>query len=238
MSTQNRFPYRAAVTGLVLLGLSGCAGKNGVATDPWEGYNRAMFAFNETVDRALIKPVAKGYEWLLPAPVNTIITNFFDNIGDVLVAANNLFQGKVREAGSDLGRVALNSTLGIGGLVDVATDMGFDKHDEDFGQTFGHWGIADGPYFVLPFLGPSTVRDAFGQLADWQADPLTYVNPDAVHYSLVGVRLIDNRADLLPSEKMLEAGAIDRYSYLRDAYLQHRRYVVYDGRPPRDEEDE
>jgi len=122
--------------------------------------------------------------------------------------------------------------------VDVATGMGFEQHNEDFGQTFARWGIGDGPYFVLPFLGPSTVRDAFGRAAGWQADPFTYLNPDALHYSLVGLRLIDTRADLLPAEKMVEAGAIDRYSYLRDAYLQHRRYQIYDGQPPREEEEE
>jgi phospholipid-binding lipoprotein MlaA len=237
MSTVNRFPHGAAMTALLVLALSGCAGKNGASTDPWEGYNRAMFSFNEGVDRALIKPVAKGYEWLVPTPVNTVITNFFNNIGDVLVSANNLLQGKVKDAGSDLGRVVLNSSLGIGGLVDVATDMGMEKHDEDFGQTFARWGVGDGPYFVLPFLGPSTVRDAFGQVADWQTDPLAFVNPDVVHYSLVGLRQIDTRADLFPAEKMFEAGAIDKYIYLRDAYLQHRRYLIHDGRPPREEEE-
>ncbi len=237
MSAKNRFSHRVAVSGLLLLGLTACASKHSAATDPWEGYNRAMFSFNEGVDRALIKPVAKGYEWLVPTPVNTIITNFFSNIGDVWVSTNNLFQGKIREAGSDLSRVVLNSSLGIGGLVDVATDMGFDKHDEDFGQTFGHWGMGDGPYFVLPFLGASTLRDAFGQVVDWGADPLTHVNPDKVHYPLVGLRLIDTRADLFPAEKMFEAGAIDKYTYLRDAYLQHRRYVIYDGHPPREEEE-
>lgn len=239
MTVNRTDPTRvAAVAALLLVGLSGCAAKNGTPTDPWQGYNRAMFSFNEGLDRAVIKPVAKGYEWVVPTGVNTVITNFFSNVADPLIAVNNFFQGKFKEAAGDVGRVLLNTGIGIGGLVDVATDMGFEKHDEDFGQTLGRWGMNDGPYFVLPFFGPSTVRDAFGLLADWQADPVTFVDPNGLRYSLVGLRQIDTRADLLPAEKMVEAGAIDRYSYVRDGYLQHRRYLLHDGQPPREKEEE
>jgi phospholipid-binding lipoprotein MlaA len=204
-------------------------------SDPWESYNRAMFSFNEGLDRMVIKPVAKGYEKVVPTPVNIMITNFFNNIDDVAISVNNLLQGKVKDSATDLGRVALNSTLGIAGLIDVASDMECEKHDEDFGLTFGHWGFSDGPYVVLPVIGPRTVRDSFGLLADWPADPLTWIKPDISSYSLIALRQVDIRADLLPAEKVFEAGAIDKYSYMRDAYLQRRRYLVYDGHPPRDE---
>lgn len=241
MSANRFFPLLTLTAVALLLGLTGCATTNvgnGSAHDPWEGYNRAMFAFNEKLDQVVIKPVAQGYEWVMPTGVNIIITNFFDNIEEVAIAVNNLLQGKVKEAGSDLGRLALNSSLGIGGLVDVATDMGMEKHNEDFGQTFARWGMGDGPYFVLPIIGSSTVRDTFGRLADWPTDPVTWVDPDGLHYALVGLRQIDTRADLLPAEKVVEAGAIDKYNYVRDAYLQHRRYLIYDGQPPREKEEQ
>lgn len=233
----NRHPLsRLLILVALLVSQPGCA-TAATPRDPWEGYNRAVFSFNEGLDRVLIKPVAKGYEAVVPTPVNTIITNFFNNIGDVLVAVNNLLQGKVRDSASDVGRVALNSTLGVGGLLDVATDMTFEKHDEDFGQTLARWGVSDGPYFVLPLFGPRTVRDSFGLLADWQADPLTWARPYLLRDSLVALRQIDTRADLLPAEKVVEAGAIDKYSYLREAYLQRRNYQVHDGVLPRDEEE-
>lgn len=223
----------------ILFCVSGCASKNGHnPRDPWEGYNRAIFSFNEGLDRTIIKPVAKGYEKVVPSPVNTIITNFFNNIGDLLIAANNLLQGKVIDSASDLGRVALNSTLGIGGLIDVATGMTLEKHDEDFGQTFAIWGLGNGPYFMLPLIGPATIRDTFGFLADWQTDPLNFVRPYIARDSLTGVRGLDKRADLLSAEKVIDAGAIDKYRYMREAYFQRRNYLIYDGMPPRDEEND
>lgn len=226
---------------LVFFSLSACATTNGTrgdsSHDPWEGFNRAIFSFNEGLDRVLIMPVAKGYEAIVPTPVNTIVTNFFNNIGDLMISANNLLQGKVRDSASDLGRVVLNSTLGIGGLIDVATGMTLEKHNEDFGQTFGRWGFGEGPFVVLPFFGASTVRDTFGLAADMPLDPVSWVSPDVVRFSAAGVRLVDARSDLFSAEKIAEAGAIDKYSYLRDAYLQRRQYLIYDGLPPREEED-
>lgn len=232
---------RFVVVFLLLFALTGCAAKNGTygdnSHDPWEGFNRSMFSFNEGLDRAVIKPVARGYEAVVPTPINTVITNFFNNIGDLMVCVNNLLQGKLRDSASDLGRVALNSTLGIAGLIDVATGMTLEKHNEDFGQTFARWGFGEGPFVVLPFFGPSTVRDTFGLAADLPLDPVSWVSPDVVRFSAAGVRLVDTRADLFSAEKVAEAGAIDRYSYLRDAYLQRRQYLIYDGHPPRDEEE-
>jgi phospholipid-binding lipoprotein MlaA len=196
-----------------------------------------MFSFNEGLDRAVIKPVAKGYDAIVPTPINNIVTNFFGNIDDLMIAVNNLLQGKFKASASDLGRVALNSTLGIGGLIDVATGMTLEKHEEDFGQTFARWGFGQGAYVVLPVFGRCTVLDTFGLAADVPLSPISWVSPDVVKFSATGVRLIDARADLLSAEKVVDAGAIDKYSYMRDAYLQWRQYLIYDGNPPREEED-
>lgn len=228
--------FRLILVAAMTLLLSGCASVDYNQVDPWEGFNRPMFAFNEGLDKVLIKPVAKGYDAVVPGPVNTIITNFFNNIGDLMVAVNNLLQGKVRESASDLGRVVLNSTLGIGGLVDVATDMTLEKHNEDFGQTFASWGFNEGNYLVLPVFGPRTVRDTFGLAADVPCDPLSWLHPEVWKYSLTGLRQIDARADLFSAEKVVEAGAIDKYSYVRDAYLQRRAYLNRDNQPPPQEE--
>lgn len=233
--------FRLALVTVLFFSLSACATPTGNRSpnphDPWEGFNRSMFSFNEGLDRALIKPVAKGYEAIVPTPINTIITNFFNNIDDLMIAVNNLLQGKIRDSMSDLGRVALNSTLGIGGLIDVATGMTLEKHEEDFGQTFARWGFGEGAYVVLPVFGSRTVRDSFGLAADLPVDPVSWVHPDVWSLSLIGLRQIDARADLFSAEKVVEAGAIDKYSYLRDAYLQRRQYLIYDGQPPREEEE-
>ncbi len=238
-TSRSRFHSRfVLIIATLLLFLPGYASANGDGNqhDPWEGFNRSMFSFNEGLDRVLIKPLAKGYEAVVPTPINNIITNFFNNIEDLMIAANNLLQGKVKASASDLGRVVLNSTLGIAGLVDVATGMGMEKHEEDFGQTFGRWGFGNGAYLVLPVFGSRTVRDSFGLLTDLPLDPMTWVEPTGLSYSMITLRQLDARADLLPTEKVVEAGAIDKYSYLRDAYLQQRRYLIYDGQPPREDD--
>ncbi len=216
--------------------LGGCATTN--PRDPLEPMNRVIYRFNDSVDSALIRPIAEGYRYVLPSFVRTGISNFFSNIGDVLVALNNLLQGKVVNAVSDLGRVLLNTTIGIGGLFDVASPLGLEKHNEDFGQTFGYWGIGDGPYLMLPFLGPSNLRDAMGTLVNAKLDPVGFANSMRLRNSLWGTRLLSQRAELLDTSRILETAALDPYEFLRDAYLQRRRNLIYDGVPPREKFDD
>jgi phospholipid-binding lipoprotein MlaA len=213
--------------------LGGCA-TSGNPKDPIEGFNRAMFTFNEGVDKALIKPAAQGYEAALPLPLRTGVSNFFANIADVFISVNNLLQGKPAEAASDMGRVVVNSTIGILGLFDVASDLGLEKHDEDFGQTFGRWGVGDGAYVVLPLYGPHTTRDVVGEALDLKADPVAHVDNVPTRNVLLVTRLIRDRAAQLPADKLIEEAALDKYSYIRDAYLQRRRFKIYDGNPPRE----
>ena len=202
--------------------------------DPLEGYNRGVYKFNTVVDDALFKPIAKGYKAITPEPVDRGVTNFFNNIADVNSAVNNLFQFKLSRFGSDLGRIAVNSTVGILGFVDVATNMGLPSYKEDFGQTFGYWGDVDSPYLVVPLLGPSTVRDSVGRVGDALVDPFFSVNKDRVYWGFVALRVIDQRADLLTAGKILEEAAVDPYSFVRDAFLQRRRSQIFDGNPPPD----
>ena len=202
--------------------------------DPFERVNRAVFSFNEAADEYVIKPVAEAYRFVLPEFVRTGVTNFFSNINDVLIAANNLLQGKPSNAASDIGRFLVNSTIGILGLFDVATDMGLDKNREDFGQTLGVWGVADGPYMVLPFLGASNVRDTVGLVVDMETDFMLNTNKLDSDEKLAvnGLRVINRRADLLDAGQLLEDAAFDKYSFVRDGYIQRRRSQVYDGEPP------
>ena len=224
----------------VALLLNGCAGigpqkeKDAFADprDPWERYNRDMFAFNESVDQTFLKPLARGYKNVMPEVLDRGVTNFFTNLDDVTSIVSNLLQFKLRHAASDFGRVTLNSTVGLLGFFDVATNMNLPRHDEDFGQAFGAWGIAPGPYLVLPVIGPSSARDGVGFIGDWLTNPTTYVEPASVSWGLRGVELIDLRADLLGASRVLDQAALDRYEFVRDAYLQKRRYEVYDGNPP------
>ena len=225
-----------ALSGVLSGLLCGCA-TSGNPKDPIEGFNRAMFAFNEGLDTVLIKPVAQGYDAVLPKPVRTGVTNFFGNIADLFIGVNNLLQGKPDQALTDLGRVVVNSTVGILGLFDVATEAGFEKHEEDFGQTFGRWGVGDGAYVVIPVFGPRTVRDTAGLVLDVAADPVGNVDHVATRNSLLALRLIDTRADLLPADKVIEEAALDKYAYVRDGYLQRRRNLVHDGNPPREPAD-
>jgi phospholipid-binding lipoprotein MlaA len=203
-----------------------------------EGFNRAVFAFNDGIDRAAIRPVAKGYDDVAPNPVKTGVANFFGNIADVFIGVNNVLQGKVGDGASDFGRFAVNSTIGVLGLIDWASDMGLEKHDEDFGQTFGHWGVGPGAYVMVPFYGPRTARDTAGLVLDVAADPVSNISNVAARNSLVVTRLVSDRAALLPADKVIEEAALDKYSYIRDAYLQRRQNLIYDGMPPRESDDE
>ena len=217
--------------------LSGCATSGGNPSDPLEPLNRAMFGFNDTVDDAVVRPVAKAYRAVLPGIVRTGISNFFSNLEDAWISVNDVLQGKVQQGFEDFGRFLLNSTFGIGGIFDWASEVGLPKNNEDFGQTLGSWGIGTGAYLVLPILGPSTFRDGFGLLLDTQTDLVFRIDGVRVHNSLYVTRAISNRANLLDASSVLEAAALDKYAFVRDAWLQRRRNLVYDGNPPREKEE-
>jgi phospholipid-binding lipoprotein MlaA len=222
----------AWLTLILAVALTGCATARN-PRDPLEPLNRSIYRFNEAVDKAVLKPVAKGYRAVVPTPVRGGVTNVFGNFRDVTSAVNNLLQLKVPRAASDVGRIAVNSTVGILGVFDVASRIGLEKHDEDFGQTLGHWGIVDGPFLMLPFLGPSNFRDSVGLVGDYFTDPEFYLfNHAPESYIVFGTRVVNLRANLLELEGVLDQAALDRYSFLRDAYLQRRRNQVYDGNPP------
>jgi phospholipid-binding lipoprotein MlaA len=212
--------------------LSGCATTANNPKDPYEGFNRAMFQVNEGID-VVAKPIAQGYDAAAPLPVKAGIGNFFGNIADVWISINNLLQGKGQEGLSDMGRFLINTTVGIGGVFDIASEIGLEKHAEDFGQTLGKWGAEDGPYFFWPIIGPRTTRDTFGWLVDTNVDPVWHVQNIPVRNSLVGIRFIDTRASLLPADKVVEQAAFDKYNYIRDAYLQKRRSDINDGETSR-----
>jgi phospholipid-binding lipoprotein MlaA len=218
-----------------LLLLSGCASTSGFQNpqDPFESMNRSIYKFNDALDRAVIKPVAKGYRAVVPRPGRTMVTNFFSNLDDVLVTLNDLLQFKFRHAASDFGRVVINTTVGALGLADAATAVGLKKHDEDFGQTLGYWGFSSGPYLMLPILGPSSVRDGIGLYVDSFPSMITQTRPIHVRNQAIILKGISNRSNLLEQEKLFNTAIIDRYSFIRDSYLQHRKSLVYDGNPPR-----
>ncbi|RJF99674.1 VacJ family lipoprotein [Noviherbaspirillum saxi] len=210
--------------------LTGCATTN--PKDPFEDFNRAMFTFNDTVDQAAIKPAAEVYSTLLPQFVQIGINNFFGNLGDVWTGVNNFLQGKIADGLSDVMRVAVNTTMGFGGVLDIGSEAGLVKHKEDFGQTLGKWGVASGPYLVLPILGSSTVRDTFATPLDFKGDPWHYKAP--VHVRNVGstIRVIDLRSSVLDASNLVEEAALDRYVFIRDAYMQRRQSKVFDGEVP------
>ncbi|HYD58351.1 MAG TPA: VacJ family lipoprotein [Burkholderiales bacterium] len=218
-----------------VLALAGCASTaDGDPRDPLEPMNRAIYRFNEVVDEAVAKPVATVYRDAVPEPARGYVRNFFGNIADVFIGANNLLQGKVGDGLQDWFRVAVNTVLGPFGINDWASEMGIEKHNEDFGQTFGWWGIGPGPYLILPIFGSSTARDGVGTLVDWYTDPVGEVRPVDLRNSMVVTRLVGVRADLLEASRILEQAALDKYTFQRDAFLQRRQSLVHDGRPPRE----
>jgi phospholipid-binding lipoprotein MlaA len=212
--------------------LVGCASTGAPPADPLEGLNRATFKFNDAVDGAVLKPLAKGYQVVTPQFVRSGVSNAFSNVGDVGNSVNNLLQGKPVSALSDLGRLVVNSTLGILGLFDVATPMGLEKSNEDFGQTLGKWGMGSGPYVVLPLLGPSTLRDAIGLAADSQLSATSDIDHVRTRNSVTGLNIINIRAELLGTTKTLDEASLDKYQFLRDAFLQRRLNQVHDGKVP------
>jgi len=217
---------------LCFLMVAGCATKD--PRDPFEPMNRAIYKFNDGLDKVIIKPVAQVYQGVLPQVVRTGVTNFFNNLYDILVALNNLLQGKLPEAASDVGRVAMNTTAGVGGLIDVGTKIGLEKHNEDFGLTLGHWRVDAGPYLQLPFFGPSSFRDGLGRFVDFKLDPIYWLwyHDVATRNSLWALNIVSTRANLLDATDLLEKAALDPYEFQRDAYLQRRLYLIYGNNPP------
>lgn len=229
--------YKVSVYSLILtscLLVSSCATVTAPdEKDPWESFNRSMYEFNDTFDDYLARPIAEAYKEHLPGFFQTGVSNFFSNLDDVLVFLNDLLQFKFEQAAQDLSRFVFNSTFGLLGLFDVATYMELPKHHEDFGQTLATWGVGDGPYLVLPFLGPSNVRDTAGIVADGYIDPIYNTDDDEIRWSLIALRAVDKRADLLAATKLMEKSGIDPYVFMRNAYFQYRENLIYDGNPPR-----
>jgi phospholipid-binding lipoprotein MlaA len=241
-------PAPRGFTGLVLVALlallTGCAsvppGAGQDPRDPLEAVNRQVFAFNEGLDKVVLKPLAQAYEKVLPVPVRDCLSNGFSNLREPSNAINNLLQGKAGESASDVCRFAINTTVGLLGCFDIATKMGFEKHHEDFGQTLGVWGLGQGPYLVLPLFGPSTIRDSVGLGVESVLDVNFWLDNVPVRNTIFAVRTINFRAELLKTDDLISGAALDKYTFLRDGYLQRRRNLVYDGNPPRepDPEDE
>lgn len=222
----SRMSLLGAVAGSLLL--SGCATPPHNPQDPFEKFNRAVFTFNDTLDRAALKPAATAYKNVMPGFVQVGVNNFFGNLTDVWSGVNNLAQAKGQDGLNDLTRFAVNSTFGIFGVIDIATPAGLRKHSEDFGQTLGYWGVPSGPYLMLPILGPSTVRDTAALPADLWGDPWSHKEPVGWRNVGIGVRAVDQRASILDASNLLEDAALDRYEFIRDGYLQRRASKIYD----------
>lgn len=197
-----------------------------IKQDPFEGFNRTVFTVNDKADQYAFRPVAKAYNWALPQPVRTGISNVFSNVGDVTVAANKLLQGNVTAGVETIMRIAINTVFGLGGIFDIATQARLPKQQADFGLTLGTYGVPAGPYLVLPFFGPSTVRDAVGMVPDGFMSPITYIRPNWIRYTLFGVKAISVRAAYLNATDLLQSAALDKYSFVRNAYLQRRQYLL------------
>jgi phospholipid-binding lipoprotein MlaA len=234
MSFLHRLPVRLSVLTVIAVLGTGCAtpGRT-TGDDPWEGLNRGVYKFNDTVDRATLKPVAKGYRKITPRWFRAGVGNFFANLSYPVTFVNQFLQGKPKLGLQDTGRFVVNSTLGIGGVLDVATKMGLVANDEDFGQTLAVWGVGSGPYLTLPFFGPSTLRDAPSKAVDYFLGPLTYIDtiPWEAEWGMRGLDLVHSRSELLSLDPTLQS-TFDPYAFMRDAFVQQREYVIFDGNPP------
>ena len=200
--------------------------------DPWENWNRKVFSFNEALDENVLKPVATAYVAVVPGFVRQGVENFFNNFADAWSAVNNLLQGKLERAFTDVVRVGTNTVFGLGGVLDIASEAGIEHTYEDFGQTLGRWGFGPGAYVVWPLFGPSNVRESFALPLDRGISPALAINDTGVRWGLSALQVVNVRAGLLGASKVLEGAALDKYSFIRDAYLQRRRSLVYDGDPP------
>jgi len=226
---------RAALAVAVAL-LAGCAAAPS-RDDPLEPMNRALYEFHDTVDTAVVKPVAQAYIDVVPELIRTGVSNVFNNIEDLISAVNDLLQGKLDKLDNDLARVLLNTAFGVGGIFDLASMVGLERGNEDFGQTFGAWGLPQGPYLFVPFFGPTTVRDGSGTLVRIMVGPVGYIGEVPLRNSLYGLGAVDIRAQALSAGAIVDTAALDRYLFIRNAYLQRRRYLLYDGKPPPEPEE-
>lgn len=222
---------------LLLPLLSACASTTR-QVDPFESFNRKVYTFNDTIDRAAVKPIAQAYVKAVPNPIRAGVSNILSNLNDISVALNNILQGKLKNAFSDLGRFTINTTVGLFGIFDVASTTGLDKNDEDFGQTLGYWGIGDGPYIVLPFFGPSNLRDSVSRVVDIKTSATNLMLEPKDRNILFSFNIIHRRSQLLNASNILSIAAIDEYEFVRDAYFQKRLNQIYDGNPPRIKDDE
>lgn len=231
--------FRITLVAALLALMQGCATvANPDPRDPLESFNRSMFGFNEAVDRAVLKPVATAYVNTVPSWGRKGIKNFFANLDDIWSAVNNALQLRGQAFGDSVGRVMVNTTLGLGGLVDVASDLNIEKHPANFNITLGRWGVGAGPYVVLPLLGPSTLREVGALPVDTRGNLVNQVADEPTRTGLTVVDVVDTRAGFLGAEDVVNGAALDRYSFTRDAYLQRQRYQVYDGNPPDEEPSE
>lgn len=237
MMYPTRSGLKALACAAVVLVLQGCAStpspnSNTQVNDPIEGFNRSMFGFNEKVDENVLKPVATGYKNVVPSPARTGVTNFYNNFEDAWSAVNSLLQLKFEHAASNTMRVLVNTTLGFGGLLDWGSEMRLQRYNEDLGQTFGYWGVGEGPYVVWPFLGPSTARDSFALPVDLAVGPGLIIDSTPVSIGVSALNVVNTRANLLDSTALLDDIVLDKYIFVRDGFLQRRRSQVYDGNPP------
>jgi len=230
-------PILSVVVALAASLVAGCAASPS-RDDPFEPMNRAFFEVHDAVDTAVMKPAIQLYVDVVPEPLREAVSNFFNNIDDLISAANDMLQGKFDKAGNDMGRVILNTGFGLGGLIDLATPIGIERGNEDFGQTFGFWGFEQGPYLFVPIFGPTTFRDGAGWLARIAVGPVGFIPDVPLRNTLYGAGAVDLRAQLVEAGKLVDTAALDRYLFIRNAYLQRRRYLVYDGKPPPEPENE